>query len=187
MRSTVRNGLILFTIAVGLSGCGKKDGDTKDNPAGTTTETPGVASSEPPAPPPPPPPPPPPRVIDCTEAQQQAAQPALISFGRDFQRKGFLATSFVSAEVRSCQFDTQEGRIMASGEYRFKGKMNNDELSFTVNFDTDAGGGNPAYSNFLPDTKLERIVATKRQVLDFLKKVPQASDAAGRIPDPGAT
>ena len=115
----------------------------------------------------------------------QAAEPALTRFGNDLRSRGFLATEPRGATVKTCQFDTQTGRIMALGEYRFKGQMNNDELSFTVNYDTDAGGGNPAYSNFLPDAKLERIVATKRRVLDLLKTVRKPEDLASMVPSGG--
>ena len=184
MRAITHGGLIVLVMAVGLSACGKKDDDGGGStPSGsatqTATNTATAAASETP--------PPPPRIVDCTPAQQEAAEPALKSFGQNFRSKGFLATAYVSDTVKVCQFDSQTGRIMAFGEYRFKGKMNNDELSFTVNFDTDATGGNPAYSNFLPDEKLQRIVATKRQVLDFLKTVKKPEDAIGAIPQAAAS
>jgi hypothetical protein len=179
MQKAILGTFCLVAATMALAACGKKSGDNAAVPSGTATMPP-VASE-------PPPPPPPPRIVDCTPAQQQAAEPALVRFGRDFQSKGFLATTFVSDAIKTCQFDTQTGRIMALGEYRFKGQMNHDELTFTVNFDTDATGGNPAFSNFLPDARLERIVSTKRRVLDFLKTVKTPEDMASAIPVPDGT
>jgi hypothetical protein len=182
MKRAIQNGIMVLVLAGGLTACGKKDGDTSAPggsdaatmaPSGMASETATMA------------PPPPPRVVDCTAAQMQAAEPALTRFGNDLRSRGFLATEPRGVLVKTCQFDNQTGRIMALGEYRFKGQMNNDELSFTVNYDTDAGGGNPAYSNFLPDAKLERIVATKRRVLDLLKTVRKPEDIASMVPSAG--
>ncbi len=178
MKFAMQSGVLALALAVGLTACGKKTDDTPaaGGPDTSATGMPSEASSQPP------PPPPPPRVVECTPAQMQAAEPALTRFGNDLRSRGFVATEPRGVTVRTCQFDNQTGRIMALGEYRFKGQMNNDELSFTVNYDTDAGGGNPAYSNFLPDSKLEKIVATKRRVLDLLKTVRKPEDMASMVP-----
>jgi hypothetical protein len=180
MKSIDRSGLVLFILAAGLAACGDKDKANPDAvPSGPATEVASDMPSEPP-----PPPPPPPRVVDCTPAQQEAAAPALDRFGRDFRNKAMALTAPLSSTVKTCQYDTQTARIMALGEYRFKGKINNDELGFTVNFDTDANGGNPQFSNFLPEEKLEKIVTQRRQVIDFLKTVKKPEDLAGAVPQP---
>jgi hypothetical protein len=182
MKSNLRGALLLFVLSAGITACGdkdKKDDGVTSGDAGTT-----VASDMPSEPPPPPPPP---RVVDCAPAQQEAAGPALDRFGRDFRAKAMALTAPVSSTVKTCQYDTLDAKIMAWGEYRFKGKINNDELGFTVNYTTDASGGNPQFSNFLPDEKLERIVTQRRQVIDFLKTVKKPEDIASPLAAPPPT